>query len=62
MKAADKFGAKFVIVIGEEEIASNQVKVRSMVTGQEELVSLGDIKEYLIGHGGEKDGSMEANS
>lgn len=42
-KYADKIGAKKVAVIGSNELINNAVKVKDMVTGQEQMVSFDDI-------------------
>lgn len=40
MKYADKLKIPYVLVIGDDEITNNQVKVKNMETGEEILVSL----------------------
>lgn len=40
MKYADKLKIPYVLVIGDDEISSNQVKVKNMETGEETQVSL----------------------
>ncbi|WP_099206020.1 histidine--tRNA ligase [Scatolibacter rhodanostii] len=49
MKYANKIGAKFTIVLGEEELAQNQAKMKNMKTGETTSVSLGDnfVDEYI---------------
>ena len=42
-KYADKIGAKKVAVIGSNELINNSVKVKDMTTGQEQMVSFGDL-------------------
>jgi len=46
-KYADKINAKFVIVIGEEEIAENKLTIKNMLTGEQQKVWSNDIEEYL---------------
>ena len=41
-KQADKLGSALIVVIGEDELASGSVKVRNMVSHEEELVALAD--------------------
>lgn len=48
MKYANKIGAKFVIVLGENEINEQAVDVKDMQTGESEKVSLNEIVEYLV--------------
>lgn len=40
MKYADKKKAKFVIVLGEEEIEKNKAKLKNMITGEEKEISI----------------------
>ncbi len=47
LKFADKIKAKFSIVIGENEVISNKVKLKNMDTGEEEEISLVDTEELI---------------
>ena len=40
MKYADKLQIPYVIVIGEDEINSKEIKLKNMETGEEELIEL----------------------
>ena len=40
MKYADKLKIPYVLVIGDDEVSSNQVKVKNMETGEEAQVNL----------------------
>ena len=42
MKYADKIGAKFVIVLGDNEIESGNAKLKNMATGEQTDITLGD--------------------
>lgn len=42
MKYANKIGAKFTMVIGEDEIINNKAKLRNMATGEEKEISIDD--------------------
>ena len=42
MKYADKIGAKFVIVLGDNEIESGKAKLKNMATGEQTDISIGD--------------------
>ncbi|MFZ9308604.1 MAG: histidine--tRNA ligase [Candidatus Nanopelagicales bacterium] len=53
MKAADKLNAKFVIVIGDEEIQSNRVNVKNMETGESQSVSTTELQNFIQQSGGE---------
>ena len=47
MKAADKSGARFSLVIGEEEIASGVVEIKEMLTGATNSVRLDSLASAL---------------
>ena len=47
MKAADKSGARFSLVIGEDEIASGVVEIKEMITGQINSVRLTSLANAL---------------
>ncbi len=47
MKYADKLGAKYVVVLGDEEIDSNRAVLRNMKTGEQKDVSLDSILDRL---------------
>ncbi|MCM3637319.1 histidine--tRNA ligase [Sporosarcina luteola] len=51
MKSADRFNAKAVIVIGEDEVAGNSVQLKNMADGSQEKIEdaiiIGKIKEQL---------------
>ena len=42
MKYADKIGAKFVIVLGDNEIESGSAKLKNMATGEQTDITLGE--------------------
>ena len=42
MKYADKIGAKFVIVLGDNEIESGSAKLKNMATGEQKDITLGE--------------------
>ena len=42
MKYADKIGAKFSLVIGDNEIAENKAKLKNMQSGQQREITLSD--------------------
>ena len=47
MKYADKIGAKFVAVIGGDELANRTVNVKKMSDGTSQSVAFADIYDYL---------------
>ncbi|WP_163537856.1 histidine--tRNA ligase [Gracilibacillus sp. YIM 98692] len=46
-KAADRLQARLVLVLGEDELANNQISVKNMETGDQETMSLDDITSYI---------------
>lgn len=46
-KAADRFNAKYVLILGEEEIEQNKAIIRSMATGEQTEVALDEAVEQL---------------
>ncbi|MDD4504347.1 MAG: histidine--tRNA ligase, partial [Clostridiaceae bacterium] len=49
MKYANKINAKYVVVLGEEEIKSSRIKVKDMSTGSEEKINLEALASYIKG-------------
>lgn len=49
MKYADRIGAKFTVVIGDDERESGKAELKNMKTGEKQTVSIGEdfIDEYL---------------
>ncbi len=47
MRKVNKLGARYAIIIGENEIANQEVTVKNMMTGQEERISQQNIVVYL---------------
>lgn len=47
MKAADKTGSRFVIVLGDNELATEIVELKEMKTGQSTSVTLSDLAQSL---------------
>lgn len=43
MKYANKIGNKYVIIIGEDEVNNNNVALKNMETGEQEIVSFNDL-------------------
>ncbi len=42
MKYADKIGALFTLVLGDDELKHNQAELKNMKTGEKTPISLGD--------------------
>lgn len=47
MKIADKLGARFVVILGEDEIAQGVAALRDMSTSEQQTVPLGELAEYV---------------
>lgn len=47
MRHANKMGAQYVILVGEEEQKQRQVSVKNMVTGEEQKIAQADLVSYL---------------
>jgi histidyl-tRNA synthetase len=47
-KLADRLGARFVVVVGPDEIATGQVTVRDMTAGTEQRVEIRDLDDAII--------------
>ncbi|TDO99390.1 histidine--tRNA ligase [Marinomonas balearica] len=48
MKKADKSGARFTLIMGENEVEKNVCQVKDMTTGHQEECVLDNIAEYLL--------------
>ena len=48
MKAADKSGAQFAVVLGDEEVSSGQVQIKNLGDSSQNQVGLGDMVAHLI--------------
>ena len=49
MKAADRSGARFALVLGERDLAEGVVQLKELATGEQESVSLTDLVTTLQG-------------
>ncbi len=47
-KLADRSGARVALVVGPEELAAGVVKVRSLDTGDEDVVVRGDVVTDVV--------------
>ncbi|MDR1701340.1 MAG: histidine--tRNA ligase [Sporomusaceae bacterium] len=54
LRYANKYPAKYVAVIGEEELAAGQVNLKNMSTGEQEAVGAAKLKDFLLGTLGEE--------
>lgn len=47
LKAADRLGAAFAIIVGEDEIANGAAVIKTLATGQQETVAFDSISNYI---------------
>ena len=52
MKYADKLGAPYVLILGEQEVKENRALVREMARSEQVSVPLSEVKKYLLSKGG----------
>jgi len=57
MSLADRLGAAFVVILGDQELAAGQAPVRRMATGEQEDISLTDLVAELLARAGIKEGN-----
>ena len=48
MKYANKTGAEYVIILGEDELAGGKVKIKHMSDGDEKEISIDEIAETIL--------------
>jgi histidyl-tRNA synthetase len=48
LRQADKWNAKFALIIGEEELSGKRAVVKNMKTGGQEIVPFSEVKGYLL--------------
>jgi histidyl-tRNA synthetase len=46
-KRADKSGAKWTLILGEEEVEKQLIGIKTMTTGEQEMVPWDSIADYL---------------
>jgi histidyl-tRNA synthetase len=52
MKAADRSGARFALVLGERDLEAGQVGIKDLATGEQTAVALDDaVEAVLVGLG-----------
>jgi histidyl-tRNA synthetase len=47
MKQADRVGARFTLLLGDDDLKSGQVPLKNMATGEQQTISLQDLKSEL---------------
>jgi histidyl-tRNA synthetase len=48
MKNADRLGARYTVILGEDELAKSQVAIKKMDTGDQEILDLNRLEQELI--------------
>ena len=48
LKYANKIGAKYMIVLGDDEISTNIAKIKDMASGEETEIKLNEIEKFFI--------------
>lgn len=46
-KSADRLGAKYVAVLGDDELTQNVINVKDMNTGEQEAVAIDELVDYI---------------
>ena len=49
-KSADRFNAKYLIILNDNDLSANEVNVKDNVTKEEEKVNINDLVDYLDMH------------
>ena len=49
-KSVDRFNAKYLIVLNDEDLAKNEVVIKDNTTKEEERVNINNLVEYLDVH------------
>ncbi|MDE7034259.1 MAG: histidine--tRNA ligase, partial [Mucispirillum sp.] len=47
MKKADKSKARYAVILGSNEVKENKVSVKDLVSGEQSLIELANVFEYL---------------
>jgi len=47
LKTADRQNANYVLILGEDELAKNSVMIKTMDTGEQELVPMDEVVERI---------------
>lgn len=48
MKAADRSGARYAVVIGDRELAEGRLPLKQLATGEQELIAASDLVEVIV--------------
>ena len=55
-EAAERAGARYIIICGENEVATNEFSVKELATGKQESVARAELAFYIRNHGAKKPG------
>jgi histidyl-tRNA synthetase len=47
MKAADRVQAKFVAILGDDELSQGQINVKNLATGEQEIIDIEQLVTYI---------------
>ncbi|MNU04796.1 Histidine--tRNA ligase [compost metagenome] len=50
MKSADRVQARFVAILGDDELAAGEITVKTMETGDQERVPLAELADWIKRH------------
>jgi histidyl-tRNA synthetase len=63
LEATSKLGVKYVLIIGDRELAENRFQLRNMTSGEQWAVTTEELFElYSNCHPGLRDGTLRANN
>jgi histidyl-tRNA synthetase len=48
MKTANRLNARYVAILGEEELANNQIQIKQMETGEQTSIAMDQLVSYLL--------------
>lgn len=48
MKSADRLGARFVVILGDDELEKNSVVVKEMASGEQQELGFEEAKAYML--------------
>jgi histidyl-tRNA synthetase len=57
MSLADRLGAAFVVILGDQELASGQAPLRRMASGEQEVLPLAELVPALVAWAGKMEGN-----
>ena len=55
-EAAERAGARYIVICGENEVANNEFSVKNLATGEQTSVARAELAFYIRNHGAKKPG------